>query len=307
VPGQPDKFAFVAPQAGTWTFRARRRDAIGWSPWSDESQGQISPQILAFAVHFFEAQELDPSVGAAINGQNLLANGDFFLSGVTGQEGKHVARYFTLVRAASDGSEVDLSAATNEMQWKSGVSFTTVNPGYGSSYSNLGKLFNPGEAVTLSAALRHDGSGTFANSVRIALHSASTPAYDQVKDVPAGTITSTYQWFCVTFTLPAGQAVPADLAAELAVVVAAGQTLASSLFCDKVILNRGHRPAAFSLAPWDVFALAWNSAAGAYDLPATLVASTPRSSDPGNAGRLCGTGTEDLDPAFTSRFFRATA
>ncbi|HEV8385100.1 MAG TPA: hypothetical protein VGQ11_09540 [Candidatus Acidoferrales bacterium] len=307
VPGQPDKFSFVATQAGAWIFRARRRDAIGWSPWSDEPQGQISPQILVFAVHFFEAQELDPSVGAAINAQNLLANSDYFLSGAAGQEGTHVARYFGLIRAAADGSEVDLSASTNEMQWKAGVSFAVANPGFASLYSNLGKLFNPGEAVTLSIALRHNGSSTFANAVRIALRSASTPAYDQSKDVPAGTITASYQWYCVTFTLPATQAVPADLAAEFAVVIPAGQALASPLFCDKVILNRGHRPAAFSLAPWDVLALAWNQAAATYDLPATLVAVTPRNSDPGNAGLLSGTGTEDLDPGFTGRFFRATA
>jgi hypothetical protein len=193
------------------------------------------------------------------------------------------------------------------MQWKSSVSYAAANPGFSSLYSNFGKLFNPGEVLTLSAALRHDGTTTFGNAMRIALRSASTPSYDQTVDVPAGTITGTYQWFCVTFTLPAGQAVPSDLSAEFVVVVAAGQSLASSLFCDKVILNRGHRPAAFSLAPWDVLSLAWNASASAYDLPATVVAATPRNSDPGNAGLLSGTGTEDLDPTFTSRFFRKTA
>lgn len=90
-------------------------------------------------------------------------------------------------------------------------------------------------------------------------------------------------------------------------MVPSGQSLASSLYCDKVVLNRGHRPAAFSLAPWDVIALAWNSGAGAYDLPATLVPVTPRASDPGNAGRLAGTGTEDLDPDFTDRYLRQLA
>lgn len=120
-------------------------------------------------------------------------------------------------------------------------------------------------------------------------------------------MTGTYQWYSVTLTLPVSQAVPSDLAVEFAVVVSAGQSIASSLFCDKVILNRGHRPAAFSLAPWDVLALTWNAVAGAYDLPPTVLSATPRSSDPGNAGRLGGTGTEDLDPNFTGRFFRATA
>ncbi|MBI1750472.1 MAG: hypothetical protein HY234_03660 [Acidobacteria bacterium] len=307
LPGQPDKFSFVAPQSGGWEFRARRRDAIGWSPWSNEPQGQIPAQSLVFAVHFFEAHELDPSVGAAINTQNLLGNSDFFLTGVAGQEGTHVARYFALVNAAASGSEADLSAATNEMQWKSGVNFAAANPGFRSLYSNLGKLFNPGEPLTLSAALRHNGTGTLAAAVRFALRSASTPAFDQTKDVAAGTITGTYQWYSVTFTLPVSSAVPADLAVEFTVVAAVGQSLASSLFCDKVILNRGHRPAAFSLALWDVLALAWNAAAGAYDLPVTALAVTPRSSDPGSAGLLSGTGTEDLDPNFTSRFFRATA
>jgi len=56
-----------------------------------------------------------------------------------------------------------------------------------------------------------------------------------------------------------------------------------------------------------VVALAWNGIAGAYDLPATAVAATPRSSDPGNAGRLSGTGTEDLDPDFASRYVRQVA
>ncbi len=307
VVGQPDKFSFVASQTGAWEFRARRRDAIGWSPWSNEPQGQIPAQSLVFAVHFYEAQELDPSIGAAINAQSLLANSDFFLTGISGQEGTHVARYFTLVNAAGDGSEVDLSAATNEMQWKSSINFAAADPGFRTLYSNLGKLFNPSEPLTLSAALRHNGTGTFLSAVRFALRSASVPAYDQTKNVPAGTITFTYQWYSVTLTLPASQAVPADLAVEFTVVVAAGQSIATSLFCDKVILNRGHRPAAFSVAPWDVLALAWNATAGAYDLPATVVAPSPRTSDPGNAGLLSGTGTEDLDPNFTSRFFRATA
>ncbi|MCL4522643.1 MAG: hypothetical protein M1451_01880, partial [Acidobacteria bacterium] len=305
--GQPGKFTFVASQSGAWEFRARRRDSIGWSPWSNQSQGQIPAQSLVFAVHFFEARELDPSIGAAVNAQNLLGNSDFFLTGISGQEGTHVARYFALVNAAADGSEVDLSAATNEMQWKSGVSFGAANPGFRSLYSNFGKLLNPGEPLTLSAALRHNGTGNFGLAVRFAMRSASTPAYDQSMDIPAGTISGTYQWYSVTLTLPASQAAPGDLAVELSVVVAVGQSLASSLFCDKVIVNRGHRPAAFSLAPWDVVALAWNASAGAYDLPATVVAPTPRSSNPGNAGLLAGTGTEDLDPNFTDRFYRATA
>jgi hypothetical protein len=307
VAGQPDKFNLVASQTGAWEFRARRRDAIGWSPWSNEPQGQIPAQSLVFAVHFFEAQELDPSIGAAINSQSLLGNSDFFLTGISGQEGTHVARYFALVNAVGNGSEVDLSAATNEMQWKSGVNFGSADPGFRSLYSNLGKLFNPGEPLTLSAALRHDGTGTFPFAIRFALRSASAPSYGQTKDISAGIITGTYQWYSITFTLPASQAVPADIAGEFAVVIASGQPIASSLFCDKVILNRGHRPAAFSLAPWDVIALAWNATAGAYDLPATVVAPSSRSTDPGNAGLLCGTGTEDLDPNFTSRFYRATA
>jgi len=94
---------------------------------------------------------------------------------------------------------------------------------------------------------------------------------------------------------------------ELTAVVSSGESLASALYCDKVILNRGHRPAAFTLAPWDVLALAWNAGAGAYDLPGTLLAAAPRSSNPGNAGLLAGTGTEDLDPNFTGRFVRLTA
>ncbi len=307
LPGQPQKFNVVVSQSGGWQFRARRRDAIGWSPWSNEPQGQLPAQSMAFAVHFFEAQELDPSIGAAINSQNLLGNSEFFLPGIAGQEGTHVARYFALMNAASNGSEVDLSAASNEMEWKSGINFAAANPAFRSLYSNFGKLFNPGEPLTLSAALRHNGSGTFPKVLRFALRSTSTPAYDLTKDLLAGTITGTYQWFSVTFTLPANQVVPADLAVELAVVVAAGQSIGSALFCDKVILNRGHRPAAPSMAPWDVLALAWNAAAGAYDLPVTALAATPRNSDPGDAGRLSGTGTEDLDPTFTSRFFRATA
>jgi hypothetical protein len=307
MPGHPDKISFVASRSGGWEFRARRSDAIGWSPWSNEPQGQLPAESLVIAVHFFEAQELDPSIGAAINSQNLLGNGDFFLAGISGQEGAHVARYFALVNAAAGGSEVDLSAATNEMQWKSGVNFAADNPGFRSLYSNFGQLFNPGEPLTFSAALRHAGTGTFASAVRFALRSASTPASDQTKDFPAGVVTGTYQWFSVTLTLPANQAVPSDLSMEITVVAAGGQAIASSLFCDKVILNRGHRPAAFSLAPWDVLALTWNTSAGAYDLPATVVASAPRSSDPGSAGLLSGTGTEDLDPDFTGRFLRATA
>jgi len=306
LPGQPRKFNFVATQSGGWEFRARRRDSLGWSPWSNEPQGQIGAQVLVYFVTFFQADELDPSIGAAINGQNLLPNGEFFLGGVSGQEGTHVARHFALVAAAADGSEVDYSASTNEMHWKSGVSFASANPGFGSKLSNLGRLLNPGETVSFSAALRHDGAGGFPNAVRLALRSASTPAYDQSRDIAALTITAGYRWYSAAFALPASQAVPADLAVEVAVVTPAGTSLASSLFCDKVILNRGQRPAAFSLAPWDVVALAWNSGAGAYDLPATVAGGAARSTDPGNAGLLAGTGTEDLDPGFAGRYTRLT-
>lgn len=306
VPGQPAKFSFVASQSGGWTFRARYRDALGWSPWSDQTQGQIGPSILAFIVRFFEARELDPSVGAASNPQNLLPNSELFLGGLAGQEGTHVARYYKLVSAAADGSEVDHSAATNEMQWKSGVSFAAANPGFRSALANLGRLLNPGEPVTLSAALREDGATGFARAVRLALRSASAPSYDRSTDVATLAVGSSYKWFAATFTLPTNQAVPADLAIEITVMIPSGQSMASNLFCDKVVLNRGHRPAAFALAPWDVVALAWSSAAGGYELPATVVAPTQRTSDPGSAGLLVGTGTLDLDPNFTNRYLRLT-
>lgn len=307
LPGQPEKFNFVAPQSGGWAFRARRRDPLGWSPWSNESQGQLPPETLVFSVQFFRARELDPSVGAAVNAQNLLPNSEFFLPGLAGQEGIHAARYFSLVNAAADGTEVDYLQASNEMQWKANVNLGTANPGLRSLLSNLGRLFNPAEPLTLSAALRHNGTLPFDRAVRFALRSASTPSYDQSVDVAAGTIGSNYRWYSATMTLPANQAVPTDLSAEITVVVSAGQALSSDLFCDKVILNRGHRPAAFSLATWDIVALVWNPSTGAYDLPATLVTATPRSADLGGAGLLVGTGTEDLDPGFTDRYFRVTA
>lgn len=307
LPGQPDKFNFVATSSGAWTFRARRRDALGWSPWSNESQGQLPAESMVFAVQFFQARELDPSIGAAVNAQTLLPNGDFFLLGIAGQEGVNAPRYFALANAASNGTEVQHSSVTNEIRWNAGVNFGAANPGICSLLSNLGMLFNPGEPLTISAALRHAGTGMFPFAVRFALRSASTPAYDQTKDAPAGTIGNSYQWCTATFTLPANQVVPADLSVELTAVVTAGQSLASELLCDKLILNRGHRPAAFSISPWDALGLAWNAGAAAYDLPATALAVTQRGSDAGNAGRLSGTGTEDLDPDFTTRFVRLTA
>jgi hypothetical protein len=304
LPGQPDKFNFVATSAGAWTFRARRRDALGWSPWSNEPQGQIPAETTVFAVQFFQARELDPSIGAAINAQNLLPNTEFFLPGIAGQEGTSSARYFALVNAAGNGSEVAHMAATNEMKWNSGVSFSSALPGFRTLLSNLGRLFNPGEAVTFSAALRHLGTGTFPTAVRLARRSASTPSFDQSVDLPPGSVQENYRWFTATFVFPANQSVPEDLSFEVSLVVSAGQSIASALVCDKVILNRGHRPAAYSLAPWDVQTLTWNGPAVAYDLPVTALASTPRSADSGSAGLLSGTGTEDLDPAFAGRFSR---
>lgn len=302
--GQPEKFSFVAPRSGGWTFRARRRDALGWTPWSSEPQGQIPGQVLIFSVKFFRARELDPSIGAAVNTQNLLPNGEFFLPGISGQEGSAAPRYYALVNAAPDGSEVVHRVATNEVEWKAGVSFANANPGLRSLLSNLGKVLNPGEPVTLSAALRHSGTTTFAHAVRYRLRSPSDPTYELAGELAPGTITAAYQWYSVTFELPADRQVPADLSAELAVVIAAGQALATGLFCDKILLNRGHRPAAFGFAPWDIVALSWNSSSQAYDLPGTVVAAVPRATDPGAAGKLAGTGTEDLDPDFTERYHR---
>ncbi len=302
--GQPEKFSFVAPRSGGWTFRARRRDALGWTPWSSEPQGQTPAQILVFSVKFFRARELDPSIGAAVNAQNLLPNGEFFLPGISGQEGAVAPRYYTLVNAATDGSEVAHLPATNEVEWKAGMNFANANPGLRSALTNLGRVLNPGEPVTLSAALRHSGATTFAHAVRYALRSPSDPTFELAAEIAAGTVSGTYQWYSVTFELPADRPVPADLSAELVVVIGAGQSLATGLFCDKILLNRGHRPAAFSFAPWDILALPWNSGAQAYELPDTVVAATPRNTDPGGAGRLAGTGTEDLDPNFTERYHR---
>jgi hypothetical protein len=306
IPGRPEKFTYIAPRAGGYAFRARRRDFLGWSPWSDESQGQLGSQNLFYVVQFFQARELDPSIGAAINAQNLLPNSEFFLGGIPGQEGAHAPRYFSLRNAAPDGSEVDHLLASNEVVWKSGVNFSSDDPGFGTRLTNLGRLFNPGEPVTCSVALRHDGSGTLPHPVRIAMRSASVPSYDRSVQLPASTVSDTYRWFTATFTLDPAVPVPADLSFEICLVIPAGQSIASRLLCDKVILNRGHRPAAFALSPWDVLPLAWNSAEAAYELPATAVASTPRSSDAGSAGLLAGTGTEDLDPSFSGRFARFT-
>jgi hypothetical protein len=304
--GQPEKFYFVATSSGEWTFRARRRDALGWSPWSNEQQGQIPPETTIFSVQFFQARELDPSIGAAINSQNLLPNSDFFLPGISGQEGTAAARYFALVNAAASGTEVTHVNSTNEMKWNAGVNFANADPGFRALLSNLGRALNPGEAVTFSAALRHTGTGGFPLGVRLARRSASTPSYDQSSVIPAGGVTENFRWFSVTFTLPAAQAVPADLSFEVSLVIASGQSLSSALLCDKVILNRGHRPAAHAMALWDLLPLNWNGAATAYDLPATALAATQRSTDAGNAGLLAGTGTEDLDPAFAGRFSRFT-
>jgi hypothetical protein len=193
------------------------------------------------------------------------------------------------------------------MKWNSGVNFASSNPGFKSLLSNLGRLFNPGEAVTFSAALRHAGTGNFPKAVQLARRSASAPAYDQVLVISANNVSDIYRWFTVTFTLPGNQAVPADLSFEVSLQISAGQSITSAPLCDKVILNRGHRPAAFSLALWDVAALAWNTGAGSYDLPATAVAATQRSTDTGSAGLLAGTGTEDSDPAFSARFSRYLA
>lgn len=304
VAGNVEKFNFVAPQAGGYVFRARRRDELGWSPWSNEPQGQIGPQLLIFDVNFFRARELDPSIGAAINAQNLLPNSEFFLPGVQNQEGVHAARYYRLVNAAADGSEVDHILSANEMRWRSGTTLDQSNPGFRSLLANLGRLFNPGEPVTFTAALRHSGPMRFARPVRLSLRSPVNPAYDRTVELVEDTITADYRWYSATFLLPADQAVPEDLAAEVTVVAAAGQALATDLYCDKLILNRGHRPAAFTVAPWDVVPLEWNALLGAYELPATAVAALPRGSDPGNAGLLVGTGTEDLDPDFTGRYVR---
>jgi hypothetical protein len=304
VAGNVEKFNFVAPQSGGWGFRARRRDELGWSPWSTEPQGQVGPEFLVFDVKFFRARELDPSIGAAINAQNLLPNSEFFLPGIETQEGAHVARYYGLVNALVDGSEVEYSVSTNEMMWRAGIQLAAAGPGFRSLLTNLGRLLNPGEPVTLAAALRHTGPSEFTRPVHLSLRSPASPAYDQTVELAADTITNDYRWYSATFLLPASQAVPDDLAAEITVSVSAGQSLAAELFCDKLILNRGHRPTAFSLAHWDVVALAWNGALGAYDLPVTAVAAFPRSADPGQAGRLAGTGTEDLDPDFTDRYVR---
>jgi hypothetical protein len=304
IAGNVEKFNFVAPQSGGYGFRARRRDELGWSPWSNEPQGQIGPQLLIFDVSFFRARELDPSIGAAINAQNLLPNSEFFLPGIQNQEGVHTARYYRLVNAAADGSEVTHAVAANEMQWRSGVNFALSNPGFRSLLSNLGRLFNPGEPVTLAAALRHSGPLRFARPVRLSLRSPVNPGYDRAVELVEDTITGDYRWYSATFSLPTDQAVPEDLAVEVTVIVATGQSLATDLYCDKLILNRGHRPAAFTMAPWDLAPLEWNALLGAYDLPATAVAATPRSSDSGNAGQLVGTGTEDLDPDFTERYVR---
>lgn len=302
LPGFPEKFAMACSATGDWSFRARRRDVIGWSPWSSEAQGAFGAQVVIYSVSSLQATHLDPTVGATVNQQNFLANADFFIRGITGQEGTGSAKYFSLVRANTDGSECGHDQAMNEMRWASGVNFAQADPGFRSAYLDLGKTLNPGERCMFSVSLRHDGAGSFARNVKMSIVSPSTSSYNQTKTVTGGIISS-YRWFSAAFALPTGSQVPSDLNVQVEVVCPAGSSLASNLKADKAIFNRGHRQAAFSFSLWDVVAPTWNATGSGYNLPAGLLAEAPRTQDAGGAGDLMGTGTEEEDPGFPERYY----
>jgi len=235
---------------------------------------------------------------------NVLQNGSFFRSGVAGQEGttrpKHWQGYSN-TGAGPPAWPTDLEHDLSNDKVKLKTSTSSVDKiGVRTLWSNLGKVFKPGQRVGVAVSLRHTGGpGRYDKQVKLKLDSDAEDynrpdGSDYVTTIKAGLIPNFHIVRFGYFTLRADQAVPDALNVFLWSEATAASPSNFDLEVDYLTFWSGRVPPAFE--PRDEIPdadITWNSGAGLYNLPAYLTKEgDPPSGDPGGGGGAGGGGAD---------------
>ncbi|MCI0402193.1 MAG: hypothetical protein L0212_01555, partial [Acidobacteria bacterium] len=247
-----------------------------------------------------------PSPGDGVNPnapemRNVLQNGSFFRSGVSGQEGatrpKHWQGYSNAGGSPAWTTDLEHDVSNDKVKVKTSTS-TVDKIGIRTLWNNLGKLFKPGQKVGLAVSIRHTGAaGRYDKIVRLKLDSHAEDynqpdGSDYVSTIPAGKIPNFHVVRYAYFTLRSDQAVPDKLNVFLWSEATNAAKSNFDLEVDYVTFWSGRVPPAFE--PRDEISdadITWNSGAGLYDLPAYLTKEgAPPPGDPGGGGGAGGGG-----------------
>ena len=256
-----------------------------------------SPQIVVVH-HPFPGGGVNPN---APEMRNVLQNGSFFRSGVSGQEGttrpKHWQGYSNSGGSPAWTTDLEHDVSNDKVKIKSSTSGVD-KIGLRTLWNNLGKLFKPGQKIGLAVSLRHTGdAGRYDKDVKLKLDSHAEDynqpdGSDYVSSIPAGSIPNRHIVRYAYFTLRSDQAVPDKLNVFLWSEATNASKSNFDLEIDYLTFFSGKVIAAFE--PRDEIPdadITWNSGAGLYDLPAYLTKEgTPPSGDPGGGGGAGGGG-----------------
>ncbi len=273
---------------------------------SDEPDGSRQVVALEYSPTIFvdtagPQQQLvqcpEPGGGFAPNAtrlSNVLQNGSFFRSGISGQEGTSRPRYWkeysnTGATPAVPG-EVEHLLADDRVHLKTKTA-SVDKIGLRSLWKNLGRLFKPGQFVALAVSLRHTGaSGTYDKVVKLKLDST---AQDYTRSdgtkfdatIPAGSVGNTFIIRHVVFQLRADQAVPDALNVFVWSEATAAAPSNEDLEVDFITLAAGRL-----WQPYDPLSeirdadVTWDGVAALYALPAHLTKESAPTQDSGGAG-----------------------
>ena len=279
---------------------------------TDEPDGTRQVQALEYDVSVFvetagpQQQVIDcpaPGGGFAPNAprlRNVIGNGSFFRSGVAGQEGTDRPRYWKEYSndAGSPAVPTDVEHLVADDRAKFKTSSSSVDKiGLRTLWKNLGRLFKPGQFVTLAVSARHTGaSGTYDKDLKLKLDS---DAEDYTRSdsskfeatLAAGSLGTTFSIRHVAFQLRADQAVPDALNVFLWSEATGASQSNEDLEIDFVTLTSGRLWVPYD--PLDELPdaqITWDGMAGLYSLPAYLTKEAAPASDSGGAGESSGGG-----------------
>ena len=247
--------------------------------------------------------------------QNVLQNASFFRGGVAGQEGADRPRYWKEYSNAGGApavpGEFEHLLADDRVRLKTKTA-TTNKIGIRTLWKNLGRLFKPGQFVTVAVSLRHTGaSGVYDKDVKLKLDSA---AEDYLRPdgskfdatIPAATLRTSFVIRHVIFELRPDQPVPDTLNVFLWSEATAAAPANEDLEVDFVTLTTGRL-----WQPYDPMAeirdadVTWDGTAGLYSLPAHLTKEAAPAADSGGAGVSSGglgSGGSDFGEGFLLPF-----
>lgn len=227
---------------------------------------------------------------------NTLKNSSFFRVGVAGQEGTSNAKFFK--RYSNTGGS---PASPTDIQWKDDrdayilkTSTSSVDKiGLRSLFNNLGRMFKPGQPVTVAVALRHAGASDLYNKdvkVKIDSHAESyndPDGNDYAFAIPADSIGNEFEVFSRTFELRGDQAVPDTLNLFLWSEATGVANSNHDLEVDWVTLAGGRTWVHFDTQGVG-YGTTWQAGPGLYDIDGVFVKDTAPSSDTGGAGEAAG-------------------